>query len=403
MKFKALLKDNGYDPANFSEAFCQGNPDDACVRFLRARKLDVQKAYEMISSSLEWRQANDVDNALNNPVDPQKLATIRRGISGAYFGWDNDGRPIFIERTGKTDVALLLNNGVSEADIVRKHIQEMEYLMNVILPEANMRASNYITKIATILDVAGINQSILGKQVRSVFKSITSIDQNNYPETAGVIYIANVPWIFNAIYKVASTFLDENTRKKIKLLPASRLHELQENIHKQYLPQFLGGTHTDDFSSLYAKVDADIARRHRQSMNDSPMDRSAAEPSTPVKDETSKEACSDENKMMNGVANLEKSTENLRDSATGVGNGSLSEKSKAEEGGDHEDEELDGEIAKALKTLDRMITHVTSINNSSFDFLITDNSDLDSKEIQKSHNDGVASSSNATKGCCTIQ
>lgn len=269
-KFKAMLVENGKHPMHFSDTFCQGSPDDVCLRFLRARKLDVDKAYEMISNTLEWRATNNVDATLDEPIDPQKLSVIRKAISGAYFGWDKEGRPLFIERTGKTDLTFLLENGISDADIVRKHIQDMEYLMNVTLPAARARAKGGdadITKICTILDLAGISMRFLGKEIKSVFKAVTSIDQNNYPETAGIIFLVNVPWIFNAIWKVASSFLDENTKKKVKLLPGSRLRDLHEYIDPEFLPQFLGGTHEDDMDSLYANMDADVSRRHRMSVN----------------------------------------------------------------------------------------------------------------------------------------
>lgn len=52
-----------------------------------------------------------------------------------------------------------------------------------------------------------------------MFKGISSIDQDNYPETMGATYVVNAPWIFSVVWKAR---IEPNT-SHASLNPASTL------------------------------------------------------------------------------------------------------------------------------------------------------------------------------------
>ena len=45
-------------------------------RFLKAREIDVEKAYEMITKTIDWRRLEDMATILDEPLDEELLQYI---------------------------------------------------------------------------------------------------------------------------------------------------------------------------------------------------------------------------------------------------------------------------------------------------------------------------------------
>ena len=56
----------------------------------------------------------------------------------------------------------------------------------------------------------------------------------------------NAPYAFQGIWKLVQGWLDESTRKKIKLLGADFKTQLLEDISEEQLPDFLGGLNKEE-------------------------------------------------------------------------------------------------------------------------------------------------------------
>eukprot|EP00963_Diacronema_lutheri_P010386 scaffold1052_cov339-Pavlova_lutheri.AAC.2 len=252
-----------------------GDLDATLLRFLRARKFNFEKTFEMITECIKWRKENNVETILDRPFDSQKLAIIRTYSQSGYYGYDKKGQPVYIDRPGKLNVQKLLNSDISKEDILFKHVQEMEYMANVILWEASERAGHTVDSCLMILDVGGVKISDFTKEVKSILHTITKVDQDNYPETNGGTLIVNSSFIFTAIYRVVEAFLDKRTREKIKVFGADRKGraKLLQYVDEDQLPQFLGGTAPDEVIigqpgkpiPSHSAMDEYIARRARQS------------------------------------------------------------------------------------------------------------------------------------------
>ena len=105
----------------FSHRFQLPN-DSHLLRFLRARRFDIEKARENVCHSLAWyvslrsssvdvqrffyrRKKNSIDRLL---LDYESPDVIQRFFPGAWGGNDRDGRPIYVLRIGDIDVRGLM-------------------------------------------------------------------------------------------------------------------------------------------------------------------------------------------------------------------------------------------------------------------------------------------------------
>lgn len=67
------------------------------LRFLRARKFDMDKTKLMFNTFLDWRKENEVDDIIENFSFPEINQVIDVYPHG-YHKIDKKGRPIYIER-----------------------------------------------------------------------------------------------------------------------------------------------------------------------------------------------------------------------------------------------------------------------------------------------------------------
>ena len=75
-----------------------------------------------------------------------------------------------------------------------------------------------------------------------ILKCLADIDGTYYPETLGVTYIINAPWIAHIAWTLVSGFLDPVTKSKVILLGSDYKVKLPLLIESKYLPVEYGGT-----------------------------------------------------------------------------------------------------------------------------------------------------------------
>jgi hypothetical protein len=192
----------------------------------------------MFLSIVEYRRANKFDTVHDVPIP--KYPEIRKLQCHVYHKYDKEGRPIFIERAGMIDYKGLMKFATAD-EIVAYHIYVMEFMMNYLFPRASERAGKPVDKLTSIIDLKGLGRKHLKKSAYSLFKTISKIDQDNYPEILGKLFIVNAPAIFSVAWKTIKPFLDPNTRQKITILRGDYQKVLLEHVDAESLPAFLGG------------------------------------------------------------------------------------------------------------------------------------------------------------------
>lgn len=231
-KLRAEIQDEGW--------FVPERMDDALLlRFLRARKFDVEKAKAMLKSAEEWRKSFGVDDIVKN-FDFKEKAEVDQYYPQFYHKTDKDGRPVYIEQLGKLDIKKLYAITTMERQLQRL-VWEYERCITDRFPACSRAVGHPVETSCTILDLKNVSLSNFYRVKDYVF-SASSIGQDRYPETMGKFYIINAPWAFSTVWSLIKGWLDEVTVSKIDILGSSYKEKLLAQIPAENLPKELGGT-----------------------------------------------------------------------------------------------------------------------------------------------------------------
>ncbi|KAL3828903.1 hypothetical protein ACJIZ3_017705 [Penstemon smallii] len=210
------------------------------LRFLKARKFDLDKTVNMWAEMLNWRKENGVNSIIQDFIY-NEFEEVQRYYPHGYHGVDKEGRPVYIERLGKVEPSKLMS--VTTVDrFLKYHIQGFEKAFTERFPACSIAAKRHIDSTITILDVHGLNCLSFGKVARDLVMRMQRIDGNNYPETLHHMFIVNAGSGFKYLWNWVKGFLDPRTTAKIHVLGTSYQDKLLEFIDASQLPDFLGGS-----------------------------------------------------------------------------------------------------------------------------------------------------------------
>ena len=209
------------------------------LRFLRARKFDLEKTMLMFKNFLEWREKEKVDDIREN-FDFNEMFEVKKYYPHSYHKTDKTGRPIYIEMISKVNLDELFKV-TTEERMTKYYVREYERLMKRRFPACSAVVKKPIEQSLTILDIQGIGVSHLVGKTKAFVQLASKIGQDYYPEMLGTMMLLNNGWFFSAAWAIIKNFVDEKTRKKINMLGSSYQAKLLELVDAENLPSFLGG------------------------------------------------------------------------------------------------------------------------------------------------------------------
>ncbi|KKP02241.1 hypothetical protein THAR02_05654 [Trichoderma harzianum] len=223
------------------------HPDALALRFLRARKWDVDKALVMLVSTMSWRHSDmkvDLDimangeegavvNAREGEKDAKKvgedfLAQLRMGKSFLH-GVDKQGRPICVVR-----VRLHRQGEQCEESLERYTVFLIETARMVLRPP--------VDTATIIFDMTGFSMANMDY---TPVKFMIKCFEANYPESLGAVLVHNAPWIFQGIWKIIRGWLDPVVAAKVHF--TNNKGDLQEFIEPSHILKELGGDEDWEF------------------------------------------------------------------------------------------------------------------------------------------------------------
>ncbi|KAI1340662.1 CRAL/TRIO domain-containing protein [Xylariaceae sp. FL0016] len=217
------------------------NPDALLLRFLRARKWDLQKALVMLISTMNWRnsEAHVDDDVMKNGeeymLEQEKsgdekakklgsdfLAQARLGKSYCY-GIDKSGRPICVCR------ARLHKAGEqSEESLERFTVYLIETTRHLLRPPVDTGC--------VVFDLTGFS---LANMDYTPVKFMIRCFEANYPESLGVVLVHKAPWVFQGIWKIVRGWLDPVVASKVHF--TNNLQDLEQFIDADKIPDEMDG------------------------------------------------------------------------------------------------------------------------------------------------------------------
>ncbi|KAK0721397.1 CRAL-TRIO domain-containing protein [Apiosordaria backusii] len=233
------------------------HPDALVLRFLRARKWDVEKALIMLVSTMAWRAKEmDVDGDImkngelyalekNDGLSKDFLAQIRKGISYVH-GCDKQGRPLCfvnvrLHKAGEQSEESLERYTVYLIETCRMLLRGGLILLRVEVCFADEDGDQTI-----VFDMTGFSMANMDY---TPVKFMIKCFEANYPECLGTVLVHKAPWIFQGIWKVIRGWLDPVVANKVHF--TNNATEMQEYIPLKHIPKDLDGQ--EDWSYKYVE------------------------------------------------------------------------------------------------------------------------------------------------------
>lgn len=187
------------------------DPDGIPDRHLDMANQNRLKALDAMQATLEWREANQIDNLLNKPHT--KFDACKKAVPHAYVGRDVNGHVVYVQQPAKMDKKVVQANGLTEEDLVNHAIFIQEYLWQVVeADDANATVTN-------IMDAGDLCLGDLRRKQDQVqlFIRMAEIFDNHFPTRAHKTIIVNAPSWFNALFCLIKPVLRESSASMVEI------------------------------------------------------------------------------------------------------------------------------------------------------------------------------------------
>ncbi|KAG1677098.1 Clavesin-2 [Nymphon striatum] len=198
------------------------------LRFLRARKFDIQEAFALYGRYFEFRQLNPKLFHCFNAAESDIKQALLDGFPGMLPTCDENGRQVMViypanwdhERYTLISIyrAILLS---LEKQIEKEDVQINGFVIIVDWSEFAFKQSSQINPRILKLMVEGL--------------------QDCFPARFAGIHFISQPWYVEAILTVIRPFLKEKAKSKI-FVHGNNLTTLHNHISSDYLPAEFGGS-----------------------------------------------------------------------------------------------------------------------------------------------------------------
>ncbi|KAF8555231.1 CRAL/TRIO domain-containing protein [Imleria badia] len=221
-----------------------GTDDPTLLRFLRARKFNLDESKKMVKNCQHWRQSVSgigIDE-LRNRMDPFDYPGREEVFKSWSMYFHKKGRPVNVQYFGGLNLPELYKH-VTPEKLVESIIVNADALTREVLPAASRAAGRRIDQSIVIVDLQGFGLSQFW-QVKSLVQMSFQISQDYFPETMGQLAIINAPPSFTFIWSVIKPWLAKETVEKVDILGKDYKEVLLQIVDADNLPASLGGNCT---------------------------------------------------------------------------------------------------------------------------------------------------------------
>ncbi|KAJ1674557.1 hypothetical protein EV182_003039 [Spiromyces aspiralis] len=222
----------------FWDSVMSDNPDTLVLRFLRARKWNVDHAFDMIMKCLKWRLNERIDKIQWYGESRINYRLICKGL-GYVHGTDKIGQPVVY-------IPARLNNPKDQplSHMLRYTIYLIEASRLMLEPPAE--------KACLVFDMQDLSMANMDWPF---FKAFLRMLTDYYPECLGVVVVYKANRIFHVLFKMISGLLDPVVASKIRF--ANSTEDLLAYIDEDSLIAEFGGKDPYKFEYLPPREDED--------------------------------------------------------------------------------------------------------------------------------------------------
>jgi len=217
------------------------NPDALLLRFMRARRWDIEKALFMMISTMRWRltEVHVDDDVIKNGELDALLKSTSSDTAKQKFGKDfldqmRLGKS-FLHGVDKKDRPLCLVR-VRQHKIGEQGEGSLERYTVYLIETARMILSPTVDTASVIFDMTGFSMANMDY---TPVKFMIKCFEANYPECLGVILVHKAPWVFQGIWKIIRGWLDPTVASKVQF--TNTVEEMEEYVNRSQIIKEFGG------------------------------------------------------------------------------------------------------------------------------------------------------------------
>ncbi|KAL3440693.1 CRAL-TRIO domain-containing protein [Aspergillus insuetus] len=230
------------------------NDDPTLLRFLRARRYDVQGALKQFKEACRTWETNNVSQ-LYNEMEIESFENARP----LYPHWSGRrtraGRPIFLfdfAYLNQTVLASYEKNRGGSISSTQASLQQREAstaldsVTRFVLPLCSVmkdrpEPASPITSGVFLVDLAAFTLKA-GWGVKNYTQDISGLVATGYPEIVHQVFLLNAPSYFAMMWAIMRKWIDPDTAEKVQFLTASEaLATLSKYIEPENIPRRFGG------------------------------------------------------------------------------------------------------------------------------------------------------------------
>ncbi|KAI4465977.1 alpha-tocopherol transfer protein-related [Holotrichia oblita] len=200
--------------------------DDFLLRFLRARKFDSKKAFEMIQRY--YLMKLKCPDLFRCPLPSESESVFELQAQYMLSSRDQFGRRVYIIRVDNFD-----SSRASIDEIFRTNVLALENMAREV--------ETQIAGLVVVLDMSGLALNHAKFFTPYYAKKTVQLVQETFPLRFKGFHIINEPFYFDAIMAVLKPFLKDKMKKRV-YLHGSDITSLHAFIGPEVLPVEYGGT-----------------------------------------------------------------------------------------------------------------------------------------------------------------